>query len=274
MNRVAIVVLSIFMLVAAATSHATVPVTLKGSPASMQRQNRVAQQEGFVFIETRSELERLVNEGVLVTLEGNRDYAVKRTVSYKVAQPEMRLFIERLAQQYRAATGEQLVVTSLTRPQSRQPGNSHALSVHPTGMAVDLRVSSRRASRAWLEAVLLKLERQGLLDVTRERWPPHYHVALFPDAYRVHVEGMIGAEATAAALAGEQYEEEPEEQAAPTAQQVVTVASFEAPEERAEDEASRWWLLLAVPAVALFARGVQRLRLVPFIRRRRDMARG
>src|SRR5690606_4402484 len=89
---------------------------------------------------------------------------------------------------------EKLVVTSLTRPASSQPRNSHALSVHPTGMAVDLRISQRAASREWLENTLLSLEADGLLDVTRERNPPHYHVALFPEAYMAHVERLLERE--------------------------------------------------------------------------------
>jgi hypothetical protein len=39
-----------------------------------------------------------------------------------------------------------------------------------------------------------------VLDITRERRPPHYHVALFPQAYRDYLESLVGAEAVAAAL--------------------------------------------------------------------------
>ncbi len=67
-------------------------------------------------------------------------------------------------------------------------------------MAVDFRISNNAKARAWLEGVLLNLEGKGLLDVTRERRPPHYHVALFPDAYRTYVEGTIGRQAVATAL--------------------------------------------------------------------------
>lgn len=253
------VLISIVAVLAAPRLEATVPVTLKGSPASMQRQNRVAKQAGFLFVESTDALQKLVDEGQLVAIPGNADYEVKATVSHKVAQPEMRLFIERLAEQYRAATGEQLVVTSLTRTQSRQPGNAHELSVHPTGMAVDLRVSSRRASRAWLEAVLLKLERQGLLDVTRERWPPHYHVALFPETYRSYVEGMIGREAVAAALAGDEVAEQPEE---PVKEQEV--ATVQAPaDQAAASAASEPWSFVLFGAAVLLSVVVARRRRGP-----------
>ena len=99
----------------------------------------------------------------------------------------MKTFIERLSDQYRDACGERLVVTSLTRPITRQPPNASAISVHPTGMAVDLRRSDSSGCRQWLETVLLDLEGKGVLEATREQYPPHYHVAVFPNPYLQYV---------------------------------------------------------------------------------------
>jgi hypothetical protein len=175
-------------------ASAEVPVSLRGSPGSMIRQNEVARSLDFAFVQTAAQLRELERDGVLLRLDGNADYEIADFVSFPHARAELKLFIERLSAQYRAATGEKLVVTSLTRPASNQPRNSHQLSVHPTGMAVDLRVSQRAASREWLEETLLSLESQGLLDITRERNPPHYHVALFPEAYLAHVERLLEQE--------------------------------------------------------------------------------
>lgn len=183
--------LALALLLSIATSAAAESsVTLKGSRASMIRQNQVAREQDFTFLRTPSQVERFVEEGYLVPVEGNEDYRLAN-VSYPYARPALRTFVERLGAQYRAACGERLVVTSLTRPRSLQPANAHELSVHPTGMAVDLRVSERAACREWLEETLLSLEDGGLLDVTRERNPPHYHVAVFPDVYAAHVERLV-----------------------------------------------------------------------------------
>jgi nucleoid-associated protein YgaU len=76
-----------------------------------------------------------------------------------------------------------MVVTSLTRPLTRQPPNASHLSVHPTGMAADLRRSNRASCRLWLEDTLLLLEGKGVVEATREQHPPHYHVTLFPKPY-------------------------------------------------------------------------------------------
>jgi hypothetical protein len=109
------------------------------------------------------------------------------------------MFVERLAAEYRAATGKQLIITSLTRPEAFQPRNAHDLSVHPAGMAVDFRVPDDAESRRWLEKTLLSMENRALLDVTRERRPPHYHVAVFPKAYRTYEKKRDAADALTAA---------------------------------------------------------------------------
>ena len=120
-------------------------------------------------------------------------------MSFPYARPEVRTFVERLAAEFRAANGKPLIVTSLTRPEALQPRNAHQLSVHPAGMAVDFRVPDDAASRRWLEEKLVSMERSGLLDVTRERHPPHYHVAVFPEQYRAWAEKHVPAVAVATA---------------------------------------------------------------------------
>lgn len=159
--------------------------SLQGSRSSLLRQNAAAREHDFTYLRTSSGVHDFVKRGLLVRLRGDSNYKLASGyVSFPYARPEVKLFIERLSSQYRAACGERLVVTSLTRPISRQPPNASHLSVHPTGMAVDLRRSSRASCRNWLEDTLLTLEGRDVLEATRERYPPHYHVTLFPDDYQ------------------------------------------------------------------------------------------
>jgi hypothetical protein len=188
-----------------ATLEAEVPVTLRGSPESMARQHQVARKSDVRFLRTPQEVNRAVEAGELVAVEGNGDYVVNR-VSFPFARPETRRFLEFFGAQYHSACGERLVVTSLTRPSSRQPANAHRLSVHPTGLAVDLRVSQKAECRQFLEDELLSLERQRVLDVTRERTPPHYHVAVFPEAFLAYVDEQVDPDGFIG-LAGEGLEE-------------------------------------------------------------------
>ncbi len=152
----------------------------------MKRQNDQALRHDFTFLRSSAHVKRFVDLELLVPVRGNADYRLHQ-VSFPYARPEVRTFVERLSRQYRSACGEQLVVTSLTRPKSRQPPNASPKSVHPAGMAVDLRRSNFRPCRAWLEDVLIHLEGSGVLEATRESRPPHYHVAVYPNPYAEYV---------------------------------------------------------------------------------------
>jgi hypothetical protein len=173
-------------LLTCALAHSAAAQSLRGSRASLDRQNRVARQEDFTYIDTPNRLRFFADHGWLVRVRPNADFDL-HAVSFPYARPEVELFIRRLSGQYRRACGEPLVVTSLTRPTTRQPRNASSRSVHPTGMALDLRYSWNRNCRRWLEGVLKDLEGGGILEATLERHPRHYHVALFPSPYAHYV---------------------------------------------------------------------------------------
>lgn len=165
--------------------------TLSGSAAAMQEQHQHAVSHNFGFAETAADVTRMANAGELVRVRGNRDFIV-HNVSFPYLRPSVSTLVHRLAAQYHNACGEQLVVTSMTRPMDRQPANSHSLSVHPVGIAFDLRVPRNARCRGWLESTLLSLEGRGVLNVIRERRPPHYHVAVYPEPYDRYLAGILG----------------------------------------------------------------------------------
>ena len=164
----------------------TAGAQLRGSVSSVVRQHQVARRNDFTFLRTSKQVKEFVKEQRLekITSSKNVDLA---NVSFPYARPAVRLFVERLGAQYRAVTGQRLVITSLTRPISRQPRNASELSVHPAGMAVDLLIPRNAANRRWLEKTLLSLESSDVLDATRERKPAHYHIAVFPRAYSRYI---------------------------------------------------------------------------------------
>jgi hypothetical protein len=194
-------------LAAPAHGAAKVPVTLKGSPASMVRQNEEARAHDYTFLRTPQQVREFVANGSLVALPGNANYAVAKTIGFPYARPETRLFVEQFAAEYHKACGSQMVVTSATRPLNRQPRNAHKLSVHPTGMAVDLRVPRQTQCLRWLENRLLAMESAGELDATHEVHPQHFHIAVFPEGFRgppgsASLEPAGGRTARAAGSAG------------------------------------------------------------------------
>jgi len=177
--------------------------TLLGSRATMERQNLAAVNYGYSFMQTSGEVMKHVDQGHLVRVSATRHMDLHQ-VSFPYARSQVKLFIDRLSTQYHSACGDKLTVTSLTRPINKQPANASQASVHPTGMAVDLRIPPRGKCRTWLESTLLSLEKTGVLDVTRERNPPHYHVAVFTEDYASYVAG-VDSEAAGQGRAASEY---------------------------------------------------------------------
>ena len=188
MQKIAIAVTGLLLFIGASGLDAQ---ALKGSRTAMRKQNTVAQNQDFSFLRTTSDVREFVEKGLLVPVQSN-SFLKLADVSFPYTRPAVKTFIDRIAPQYKNACGEKLVVTSLTRPLSRQPSNAHELSVHPAGMALDMRSSRRSSCRRWLEGTLLSLEGKGVLEATRERRPAHYHVAIFPAAYLNYVEKLTG----------------------------------------------------------------------------------
>jgi hypothetical protein len=157
--------------------------SLRGSTSSINRMYRVARSEDLSFFETGSAVRRAVKSGLLVRLDANHTDFNLHNIGYPYVRPATLTFVRRLGDQYRDACGEPIVVTSAVRPATRQPANSTERSVHPTGMAIDLRRPRDRACLTWLRETLLDLEDRGLIEATEERSPAHFHVAVFPTQY-------------------------------------------------------------------------------------------
>jgi hypothetical protein len=188
----------LLLLLAAVVVPAAEAQSLRGSRASVERIYRQAQIHDLHFYETSAGVHRAVERGTFVRLTGNRDYETAN-VSYPFVLPATETFVVRLAAQYRAACGERLVVTSAVRPRSFRLANASDRSVHPTGMAVDLRRPSNPRCLSWLRSTLLALDGRGVIEAVEERRPPHFHVAVFPTPYTRYVAGMGASPKVAAA---------------------------------------------------------------------------
>jgi LysM repeat protein len=166
--------------------------SLRGSPSSVNRMYHEAKSERLGFYETSASVRKAVADGRLVRLEANSDFEIAN-VGYPYVRPATRTFVQRLADQYHEACGEPLVVTSAVRPETRQPPNSTERSVHPTGMAIDLRKPSKRSCLTWLREALLGLEKRGVLEATEEHSPAHFHVAVYLTPYSQYVAARMQA---------------------------------------------------------------------------------
>lgn len=167
--------------------------SLQGSRASIDRMYQQARNHDLTFYRTGTGVRGAGREGDLVRLSGNDDYRLSG-VSYPYALPSARMFVQRLGAQYRARCGERLVITSAVRPSTLRLVNSTDRTVHPTGMAIDIRKPRGRACLAWLRQTLLSLETQGVIEATEEHRPPHFHVAVYPTQYRRYVNNSGGGD--------------------------------------------------------------------------------
>ena len=156
--------------------------SLRGSRASVSRMHRYATSNSLPFHRNASAVSAAAAAGRLVRLRPSSDLGIA-SISHPYVRPTTDVFIRRLASQYRDACGQKLVVTGATRPLSVRLANASPRSVHPTGIAIDLRRPTGKCL-VWLRSTLLSLEKRGVIEATEERRPPHFHVVVFESTYR------------------------------------------------------------------------------------------
>ncbi|HUF27494.1 MAG TPA: DUF5715 family protein [Gemmatimonadaceae bacterium] len=190
---------SVVPLLLCATAEFAHAQSLRGSLASVRRSHAYARTNGLHFHRTGASVRASVSAGRLVALRPSADLRLAG-VAHPYVRPTTALFVRRLAAQHRARCGEPLVLTGATRPLSVRLPNGSARSVHPAGIAVDLRRPTG-ACLAWLRRTLLTLEESGLIDGTEERHPPHFHVVVFEVPYRQYLvqRGVLSAPRRASA---------------------------------------------------------------------------
>ena len=152
-----------------------------------------AKDSGYEFAATEDRLVEMVEEGMLVELEENASLKFNN-VSRPYVLPVVAEFVYRLADQYNY--GQRcgpLVLNGAARDVAFQQtmGNGSKKSVHPAGMALDIK-STDLALRCqvWLEETLLDIEAAKRIDVTKEvsGEAPHYHVTVAIHEYEAWLE--------------------------------------------------------------------------------------
>lgn len=147
-----------------------------GEVSSSQQQLGYAQEQQLPFMGTEAEYQTRISSGYFVRLESpfmevhaRRPYALPSTV----------VFVAELAREYYAAGCGLLVVKDALRLTSERPSNGSLYSVHPAGMAVDIRTKYIPTECAdWLRAYTSQKEAEGKVDGTQEWKPEHLHVVV------------------------------------------------------------------------------------------------
>lgn len=165
-------------------------VSLRGSRQSVDRQVIAARQAGLKRFKTGRSVKKHVQKGHLKRVNETR-YLQLANVSYPYVRPKLNALLKRLSRLYYQYCKVPLVVTSLTRPINEQPKNASHRSVHPAGIAADLRVPYGHC-KTWLRKTLLSWEEQGLIEATREKHPPHFHIVAIPNQLNEEIISSLG----------------------------------------------------------------------------------
>jgi uncharacterized protein DUF5715 len=176
----------------------SVPSALYGGQAAQERHNRAADADDLTRLESRSDLERFIEQGWLVPIGSTRSYYLDtigghdagHAELYRHARPWTKKFLDRELKTLRAKFGHRSKVTSLVRTDAYQgricrSGNAAAIcggdwweqSLHITGAAVD--ISKERMSckaKKWMRSRLVTLQKQGLVGAIEERGAFHVFV--------------------------------------------------------------------------------------------------
>lgn len=159
--------------------------SLHGSHASVEFMYASARSSALDFLRTPAEVQQAALNGRFVLLAFSDDVALQG-VSYPYLLPATEKFLEMLAAETHRQCGERLIVTSAARPTTRMPRNGSPMSVHPTGMAVDVR-KPQAGCLNWFRSRLLQLETAGVVDATEEFHPRHFHIAVLPGHGEIRV---------------------------------------------------------------------------------------
>lgn len=166
---------------------------LRGSLASLERQNERDTAEGLVRIEDDAQLDQMEADGQIVpvpasaALRVNPDLPVNR----RYCRPWAARFLADLAASHYARFHRTLQVNSAVRTVAFQrellmvngnaaPADGDIASPHLTGAAVDIGKRGLSFQEiAWMRAWLLPLETAGKIDVEEEFYQSCFHITVY-----------------------------------------------------------------------------------------------
>jgi hypothetical protein len=166
---------------------------LRGSTASLLRQNRRSDEEGLVRIEDNAQLLQMEDGRSIVPLPAS--YALRVNpdlpVDRRYCRPWTARFLADLARSHYARFHRPFQVNSAVRTVNFQrallgingnaaPAEGDLASPHLTGAAVDIGKRDMSFSEiAWMRAHLLPLQTAGKIDVEEEFYQACFHITVY-----------------------------------------------------------------------------------------------
>jgi hypothetical protein len=181
--------------------HLYMPPPMRGSLASLQRQNRRDEAEGLKRIQNNAQLNQMRREGKLVPLPVGDNLRANPTLpsDRRCTRPWTARFLANLAHAHYVRFRRSLQVNSAVRTVQFQrrlvrvngnaaPATGKIASPHEMGATIDIGKRGMSLSEiAWMRAYLLPLEEEGKLDVEEEFYQACFHITVYK-AYAPTVE--------------------------------------------------------------------------------------
>jgi len=189
------------------------PAPLRGSLASLQRQNDRVDAEGLERIEDEADLSARIADKLLVPLPASNALTVNSDLeeNHRYCRPWTAKFLADLARAHETAFHRSIEVSSAVRTVAYQkrlmetngnaaPAEGDLVSPHLTGATVDIaKKGLSRAEIAWMRQQLADLQTAGKIDVEEEFKQSCFHITV----YKNYVPARNSGEATPAkAVAG------------------------------------------------------------------------
>ncbi len=172
---------------------AGMPASLRGSLASLERQNARLETDGLERILDEADLSSRIENKLLVPLPASTALTVNPDLieNHRYCRPWTARFLADLARAHAAAFHKPIEVSSAVRTVEYQKrlmntnGNAAAaegdvVSPHLTGATVDIaKQGLSRQEMAWMRRQLLGLEQAGKIDVEEEFQQACFHITVY-----------------------------------------------------------------------------------------------
>ena len=186
---------------------AEMPASLRGSLASLERQNTRLDAEGLERIEDESDLASRIDHKLLVPLPASAALTVNPNLieNHRYCRPWTERFVADLARAHEAVFHRPIEVNSAVRTVEYQkrlrttngnaaPAEGDIVSPHLTGATIDIaKEGLSRQEMAWMRRQLLGLEEAGKIDVEEEFEQACFHITVYKSyapARHVHTAGQ------------------------------------------------------------------------------------
>ncbi|HUA91753.1 MAG TPA: DUF5715 family protein [Terracidiphilus sp.] len=173
--------------------HGAMPVPLRGSLESLERQNDRLTADGLERIENEDDLAARIKDGLLVPVPASDALVVNAQLppNHRYCRPWTARFLRDLAAAHDAIFHKPIEVSSAVRPETYQrrlmrtngnaaPAEGDVVSPHMTGATVDIAKGGlTREEVGWMRNRLAALEAEGKIDVEEEFHQACFHITVY-----------------------------------------------------------------------------------------------